>query len=113
MGDVVIFHIPGTEAHSLAKYFMGNHWLVWNWEHSVWLAEPETDKQMVWTDNHGRIKSFKIHGTIDMNYLFLMSYPDSKVHGANMGPILGRKGPGGPHVGPMNIAIWVSYQIFI
>ena len=34
-------------------------------------------------------------------------YPDSKVHGANMGPIWGRQGPGGPHVGPMNFVIWV------
>ena len=32
--------------------------------------------------------------------------PDSKVHGANMGAIWGRQDPGGPHVGPMNIAIW-------
>ena len=32
--------------------------------------------------------------------------PDSKVHEANMGPIWGRQGPGGPHVGPMNFAIW-------
>ena len=32
--------------------------------------------------------------------------PDSKAHGTNMGPIWGRQGPGGPHVGPMNIAIW-------
>ena len=36
------------------------------------------------------------------------TYPDSKVHGANMGPIWGRQGPGGPHVGPMNFAIWVG-----
>ena len=35
------------------------------------------------------------------------SYPDSKVHGANMGPIWGRQDPGGPHVGPMNFVIWV------
>ena len=34
-------------------------------------------------------------------------FPDSKVHGANMGPIGGWQGPGGPHVGPMNFAIWV------
>ena len=34
--------------------------------------------------------------------------PDSKVHGTNMGPIWGRQSPGGPHVGPMNFAIWVS-----
>ena len=32
--------------------------------------------------------------------------PDSKVPGANMGPIWGRRGPGGPHVGPRNLAIW-------
>ena len=32
--------------------------------------------------------------------------PDSKVHGANMGPIRGRQDPGGPHVGPMHFAIW-------
>ena len=31
---------------------------------------------------------------------------DSKVHGANMGPIWGRQVPGGPRIGPMNIAIW-------
>ena len=34
-----------------------------------------------------------------------MSVPDSKVHGAIMGPIWGRQDPGGPHVGPMNFAI--------
>ena len=32
--------------------------------------------------------------------------PDSKVHVANIGPIWGRQDPGGPHVGPMNFAIW-------
>ena len=32
--------------------------------------------------------------------------PDSKVHGANMGPIWGRQDPRGPHVGPMNLAMW-------
>ena len=32
--------------------------------------------------------------------------PDSKVHGAHMGPIWGRQDPGGRHVGPMNFIIW-------
>ena len=32
--------------------------------------------------------------------------PDSMVHGASMGPIWGRQDPGGPHVVPMNFAIW-------
>ena len=35
-----------------------------------------------------------------------LNNPNSKVHGANMGPIWGRQDPGGPHVGPMNFAIW-------
>ena len=35
------------------------------------------------------------------------TFPDSKVHGANMGPIWGRQDPDGPHVGSMNFAIWV------
>ena len=32
--------------------------------------------------------------------------PDSKIHGAHMGPIWGRQDPGGPDVGPLNFAIW-------
>ena len=36
----------------------------------------------------------------------LLLFPDSKVHGANMGPIWVLQDPGGPHVGPMNFAIW-------
>ena len=38
-------------------------------------------------------------------------YPDSKVHGASMGPIWGRQDPGGPHVGLMIFAIWVVKQV--
>ena len=38
--------------------------------------------------------------------------PDSKVRGANMGPIWGRQDPGGPHVGPMNLAIWEYWPLF-
>ena len=32
--------------------------------------------------------------------------PDSKIHGANVGPTWGRQDPGGPHDGHMNLAIW-------
>ena len=39
-------------------------------------------------------------------------YPDSKVHGANMGPIWGRQDPGGPRVGHMNFVIWVLLYIW-
>ena len=39
--------------------------------------------------------------------LSLEFFPDSKVHGANMGPIWVLSAPSGPHIGPMNRAIKV------
>ena len=41
------------------------------------------------------------------SYTFIcgIRVPDSKVHGASMGPTWGRQDPGGPHVGPMKLAI--------
>ena len=41
----------------------------------------------------------------------LCPIPDSKVHGANMGPAWGQQDPGGPHVGHVNPAIWDIYLI--
>ena len=49
-----------------------------------------------------KLNIFKANAT---QYIYIYN-PDSKVHGANMGPIWGRQDPGGPHVGPMNFAIW-------
>ena len=48
-------------------------------------------------------------GVTTLPYNFIVQVPqspDSKVHGANMGPIWGRHDPGGSHIGPMNIATW-------
>ena len=39
------------------------------------------------------------------NVAALSQLPDSKVHGANMGPIWVLSAPDGPHGGPMNLAI--------
>ena len=36
--------------------------------------------------------------------------PDSKVHGANMGPIWGRQDPGGPQAGHVNFAAWDDWS---
>ena len=36
---------------------------------------------------------------------YYFAYPDSKVHGANMGPTWVLSAPDGPHVGPMNVVI--------
>ena len=43
-----------------------------------------------------------------LNHLICKSYniPDSKVHGANMGPIWGWQDPDWPHIGPINLAVW-------
>ena len=38
-------------------------------------------------------------------------YPDSKVHGANMGHTWVLSAPDGPHVGPMNLAIRVFFDL--
>ena len=47
---------------------------------------------------------------ISTSWLSIFSnIPDSKVHGANMGPTWVRSTPGGPHVVPMNLAIRDSY----
>ena len=39
--------------------------------------------------------------------------PDSKVHGAKMGPIWGRQDPDGPHVGPINFTVWDVAENYI
>ena len=45
-------------------------------------------------------------GAIYDYHILLKGIPDSKGHGANMGPIWGRQDPAGPHVGPLNFAFW-------
>ena len=51
---------------------------------------------------------------VGMWYLFSIHWnnPDSKVHGAKMGPIWGQQDPGGSHVGPINYAIWEKCHHF-
>ena len=43
--------------------------------------------------------------------LTLFHFPDSKIHGANMGPTWVLSSPGGPHDGPMNLAIRVVNEM--
>ena len=42
---------------------------------------------------------------VSMDFGMYTIAPDSKVHGANMGPTWVLSVPAGPHVGPMNLAI--------
>ena len=65
-----------------------DHWKMWDLcsQYGMWCVQK--------LDSHSTYQGF------------IESVPDSKVHGANMGPFWGRQGPGGPHVGPMNFVIW-------
>ena len=45
--------------------------------------------------------------------IFGKVFPDTKVHGANVGLIWGWQDPGGPHVGPMNFVIWVKSPLVL
>ena len=70
--------------------------------------------------NHKRLISANwgpclIYIILKKNYHIIVAlhYPDSKVRGSNMGLIWGRQDPGGPHVGPMNLAIWVYFHFII
>ena len=64
--------------------------------------------------------SFKFEGSllltgwlVSRQHLLDNGFPDSKVRGANMGPIWGRQDPVGSHCGPMNLAIWVGVELDI
>ena len=57
------------------------------------------------------LHSFLAHNYLYWDDMYGIQALDSKVHGANMGPIWGRQVPGGPHVGPMNLAIWGLMRI--
>ena len=107
-------------------------WINWNRSRNAWefgslsfyvICWPVTDpKQIISYLNHisllfldDDVISDPCHNDSSLhNFCQLkgsLEAPDNKVHGANMGPICGRQGPGGPHVGPMNFAIWAQWTI--
>ena len=55
----------------------------------------------------------KCFSSLVWHYLYLnpsrYNVPDSKVHGTNMGPTWVLSAPGGPHIGPMSLVIWVCF----
>ena len=65
----------------------------------VFVTVPDTSRFSV--KNH---QIYVLHRLLQDN-------PDSKVHGANMGPTWVLSAPDGPHFGPMNIAIRVNYLL--
>ena len=57
-------------------------------------------------DNAKTDKSVIMELVAHVYHEYVITFPDSKVHGAMMGPIWGRQDPGGPHIGLTNFAIW-------
>ena len=55
-----------------------------------------------WMDKHKNLLNFV---ECDKKYEHFFSIPDSKVHGANMGPTWVLSAQVGPHGGPMKFAI--------
>ena len=55
--------------------------------------------------DHRWYNIFSLYCDFSLCHIFLQGVPDSKVHGANMGPTWVLSAPDGPHVGPMNLAI--------
>ena len=80
---------------------------------------PGADRSQVgpmwatWTLLSGALQLWKIHWWPMVSF-HRGPCPDSQVHGANMGPTWVRQDPGGPHVGPMNLAtsvyIWRQFE---
>ena len=61
-------------------------------------------------DSIGRLESV-VYDYTDAIYGYTKgdTFPDSKIHGAYMGPSWGRQDPGEPHVGHMKFAIWDAF----
>ena len=52
-----------------------------------------------------------IKGQLDSEFKQSHSIPDSKVHGANIGPTWVLSAPDGPHVGPMKLALAMGEEL--
>ena len=62
-----------------------------------WIIPLPSVYSMTLMVTNGTIHSLR--GSVMYHYIH-EDTPNSKVHGANMGPIWGQQDPGGPHVGP-------------
>ena len=74
---------------------------------AIWYPMPSMLQTVRYIEYLNYKNSYQFHNANTINT------HDSKDQGANMGPPLGGQDPGGPHFGPMNLAIWdVLYIMF-
>ena len=74
----------GFESHQMFG-FMSQHW---------------------WSCSHCPRSLLPLVGDLNYSLQTKETNPDSKAHGANMGPTWGRQDPGVRHVDPMNFVLW-------
>ena len=88
----------GLMVSALATAVGGDRCL-WDWE--ALGTKPRTTNSFILA-----LTLLPVHGDI-LSHLYHTKYPNSKVHGAIIGPTWVLSAPGGPYVGPMQLAIWV------
>ena len=110
--ELLCIYPPYKWIHKLLSYlFRGmmfiHMYLAFKWEHKHWVKS-------LWPSDAIQHQIAKTLGSTLIRHdptLSVVSIsnqcPDSKVHGANMGPTWVLSAPGGPHVGPINLAIRV------
>ena len=93
------------------------HWrycsLALSHRHVIWShTNSRNSKQnnVLCHDNSCTCGHIEVVDSIKMITMSPLVNPDSKVHGANMGPTWVLSAPDGPHVGPMNLAMkWAPF----
>ena len=86
--------------------YTGKTFLYWNNPKIITRTSPQHHDVL----NRRQLDCFTIFQDNNKEITYASHHcPESKVPGANMGPIWGRQDPDGPHVGPMNFVIWVAF----
>ena len=98
------FVCPGLFSASSINRHMPSRWMI-----AITLPQKTRQNKAKVTDIQGRDwYCCQLYHPVHIFQYF----PDSKVHRANKGPIFGRQDPGGPHIGHMNLVIWVIKPSF-
>ena len=100
--EIKVMSSKCTQSYNLLPVFppMPCHFqvngVIWKWSHLLSMCLP-----------------WRWDGALIYRHMPRSIIPDSKVHGANMGPIWGQQDPGGPHVGSMNFIIRDNLETII
>ena len=101
---------PGLQSPvSLWELLWSFYWglCVWRWSAATWGRVP-LPSGVVWGEMYHEdgLSRWVCDDDVITSKQLWQYCPDSKVHGANMGPTWGRQDPGGTYVGHVNLAIW-------